>query len=382
MAKGKAMMVVLPLGLIVSIVSAFSFFFEGVKQDALLAASHYPDILIQQQVGGRTESLLFDRYDDLLSEIKEIRSYHPRSWGYINHTDKTDSTKAFVVMGLDPEFIDAGLFIDASIEHGRSLTKFDTNQGIVGKALAAAFNCRIGDHIEVSSPGLRQPVLIEVVGIFDSAVEIYSADLLLVPRPTANKILGFLDENECSDIMIYMTNPAMVPSAVATITQTIDGAYPLTKDAMQRLSELSFGQKSGLFHLLWFVLLFNVLIIAWSMVGQISFNLRKEIGILKAIGWDTEDIILVKTFETITIGIIAVLTGLTTGIAFMLMGAPGIKGMIIGWANVYPDFSIPLYVDATTIFVIVILGIIPLLVGALIPVWRIGTIDPDLAIRQ
>ncbi|MGD8835882.1 MAG: FtsX-like permease family protein [Desulfobacteraceae bacterium] len=382
MAKGKAMMVVLPLGLIVSIVSAFSFFFEGVKQDALLAASHYPDILIQQQVGGRTESLLFDRYDDLLSEIKEIRSYHPRSWGYINHTDKTDSTKTFVVMGLDPEFIDAGLFIDASIEHGRSLTKFDTNQGIVGKALAAAFNCRIGDHIEVSSPGLRQPVLIEVVGIFDSAVEIYSADLLLVPRPTANKILGFLDENECSDIMIYMTNPAMVPSAVATITQTIDGAYPLTKDAMQRLSELSFGQKSGLFHLLWFVLLFNVLIIAWSMVGQISFNLRKEIGILKAIGWDTEDIILVKTFETITIGIIAVLTGLTTGIAFMLMGAPGIKGMIIGWANVYPDFSIPLYVDATTIFVIVILGIIPLLVGALIPVWRIGTIDPDLAIRQ
>jgi ABC-type lipoprotein release transport system permease subunit len=382
MAKGRAMMVVLPLGLIFSIVSAFSFFFEGVKQDALLAASHYPDILLQQQVGGRTESLFFDRYDDLLSEIKGIQSYHPRSWGYINHTISTDSSKAFVVMGLDPEFIDAGLFIDASIERGRSLTKVDTNQGIVGKALAAAFNCRIGDHIEVSSPGLRQPVLIEVVGIFDSAVEIYSADLLLVPRPTANKILGFLDENECSDIMIYMTNPAMVPSAVATITQTIDGAYPLTKDAMQRLSELSFGQKSGLFHLLWLVLLFNVLIIAWSMVGQISFNLRKEIGILKAIGWDTEDIILVKTFETITIGIIAVLTGLTTGIAFMLIGAPGIKGMIIGWANIYPDFSIPLYVDVTTIFAIVLLGIIPLLVGTLIPVWRIGTIDPDLAIRQ
>jgi ABC-type lipoprotein release transport system permease subunit len=382
MAKGKTMMVVLPLGLIVSIVSAFSFFFEGVKQDALLAASHYPDILIQQQVGGRTESLLFDRYDDLLSEIKEIRSYHPRSWGYINHTDKTDSTKAFVVMGLDPEFIDAGLFIDASIERGRSLTKFDTNQGIIGKALAAAFNCRIGDHIEVSSPGLRQPVLIEVVGVFDTAVEIYSADLLLVPRATANKILGFLDENECSDIMIYMTDPAVVPSAVSTITQTIDGAYPLTKDAMQRLAELSFGQKSGLFHLLWFILLLNVLIIAWSMVGQISFNLRKEIGILKAIGWDTEDIILVKTFETITIGIIAVLAGLTTGIAFMLMGAPGIKGLIIGWADIYPDFSIPLYVDATTLFAIVILGIVPLLVGALIPVWRIGTIDPDLAIRQ
>jgi ABC-type lipoprotein release transport system permease subunit len=382
MAKGRTMMVVLPLALIISIVSAFSFFIEGVKQDALLAASHYPDILLQQQVGGRTESLYFDRYDDDLSKIKGVQSYHPRSWGYINHSISTDSSKAFVVMGLDPEFIGASRFIDASIERGRSLTKSDTNQGIVGKAMAAAFNCRIGDHIEVSSPGLRQPVLIEVVGIFDTAVEIYSADLLLVPRPTANKILGFLDENECSDIMIYMADPAMVPSAVSTIIQKIDGAHPLTKDAMQRLAKLSFGQKSGVFHLLWFILLFNVLIIAWSMVGQISFNLRKEIGILKAIGWDTEDIILVKTFETITIGIIAVLAGLTTGVVFMLMGAPGIKGMIIGWSNIYPDFSIPLYVDATTIVAIVLLGIIPLLVGALIPVWRIGTIDPDLAIRQ
>lgn len=376
------MTVVLPLGLIIGVVSAFSFFFEGVKQDALLAASYYPDILLQQQVGGRTESLFFDRYDDILSEIKGIQAYHPRSWGYIHHADKTDSTKAFVVMGLDPEFIDTGLFIDASIERGRSLSKSDTNQGIVGKALAAAFNCRIGDHIEVSSPGLRQPVMIEVVGIFDTAIEIYSADLLLVPRPTANQILGFLDENECSDIMIYMTDPAMVPSAVSTITQSLDGAYPLTKDAMQRLAQLSFGQKSGVFHLLWFILLLNVLIIAWSMVGQISFNLKKEIGILKAIGWDTEDIILVKTFETITIGIIAVLTGLTTGIGFMLMGAPGIKGLILGWADIYPDFSIPLYVDGTTLFAIVLLGIVPLLVGTLIPVWRIGTIDPDEAIRQ
>jgi ABC-type lipoprotein release transport system permease subunit len=376
------MMVLLPLGLIIGIVSAFSFFFEGVKRDALLAASHYPDILLQQQVGGRTESLFFDRYDDLLSKITAIQSYHPRSWGYINHAAGTDSGNAFVVMGLDPEFIDAGRFIDASIEHGRALTQSDTNQGIVGKALAAAFNCRVGDHIEVSSPGLRQPVRIEIVGIFDSAVEIYSADLLLVPRPAANTILGFIDENECSDIMIYMADPARVSSTVSTITQKIDGAYPLTKDAMQRLAQLSFGQKSGLFHLLWFVLLLNVLIIAWSMAGQISFNLRKEIGILKAIGWDTEDIILVKTFETMTIGIIAVLAGLTGGIAFMLLGAPGIKGMIIGWADIYPDFSIPLYVDLTTIFAIVILGIIPLLAGALIPAWRIGTIDPDLAIRQ
>jgi ABC-type lipoprotein release transport system permease subunit len=380
--KGRSLMVMIPLTLIIAIVSAFSFFIEGVRQDALLAASGYPDILLQQQVGGRTESLFFDRYEDVLETLEGIKTYFPRSWGYINHTDGQDKSKAFVVMGLDSEYIETGLFIDAAIEQGRSLTQDDTRKGVVGKALAAAFNCRVGDTIEVSSPGLREPVPIEVVGIFTTAVQIYSADLLLVDRATANNILGFLDENECSDIMIYLADPARTGTLAAAIAKNIDGAYPLTKASLHSLTERSFGQKSGFFHLLWFILLVNVMIIAWSLVGQISFNLRKEIGILKAIGWDTGDIMVVKALETLTLGLAAVLAGLIAGIGFMLMGAPGVKRMIIGWADIYPDFPIPLHVDGATVFLIVILGIVPLLAGALVPIWKIGTIDPDQAIRQ
>jgi ABC-type lipoprotein release transport system permease subunit len=380
--KGKSLMVMIPLTLIIAIVSAFSFFIEGVKQDALMAASGYPDILLQQQVGGRTESLFFDRYDDVLKTLDGIKTYFPRSWGYINHTDGEDKSKAFVVMGLAPEYIETGLFIDAAIEQGRSLTKEDTHKGVVGKALAAAFNCRVGDTIEVTSPGLREPIPVEVVGIFATSVQIYSADLLLVDRATANNILGFLDENESSDIMIYLADPDRTDTLAAAIAKNIDGAHPLTKANLRSLTERSFGQKSGFFHLLWFILLVNVMIIAWSLVGQISFHLRKEIGILKAIGWDTGDIMVVKTFETLIIGLAAVVAGLIAGIGFMLMGAPGVKGMIIGWADIYPDFPIPLHVDGATVFLIIILGLVPLLAGALVPIWKIGTLDPDQAIRQ
>jgi ABC-type lipoprotein release transport system permease subunit len=390
--KGKSLMIILPLTLIIAIVSAFSFFIEGVKQDALLATASFPDILLQQQVGGRTESLYFDRYADVLQSMEGIKAYFPRSWGYINHTDSENVGKSFVVMGLDPEYISRGFFIKAAIEQGRPLSKYDVDayyenedfieEGIVGKALAAAFGCRVGDFIEVSSPGLREPIQIKVVGIFNTAVQIYSADLLLVNRPTANRILGFIDENECSDIMLYLANPSMGDLIAADIAKKMEGAYPLTKAVMQSLTQQSFGQKSGFFHLLWFVLLINVMIIAWSLVGQISFRLRKEIGILKAIGWDTGDIMMLKTFETLTIGLVAVLGGLIAGIVYMLVGAPGVKRLILGWAEIYPDFPIPLYVNAQLVFLIIILGIIPLLAGTLIPIWKIGTIDPDQAIRQ
>ncbi len=381
--KGKTLTVALPLIIIIAIVCGFTFFMEGVEHDAMLAVKHSPDILLQQQVGGRTESLYFNRYDVLLEEIEAIRTYFPRSWGYINYLEENPGSKAksFVVMGVAAKQIEAGMLIDAAIEQGRSLTDEDRRKGIIGKAMAAAFRCRVGDTIQVSSPGLREDIPIQVVGIFNSEVQIYTADLLLVDRITANEILGFLDEDECSDIAIFLKNETMADVVAQKIVSEFSEARPLTRAVMQSLTEQSFGQKSGFFHLLWFILLLNVIILAWSLLGQISFNLKKEIGILKAIGWDTGHIMIMKTFETLIIAILSVLTGVSLGIAYMLLDAPGVKRFILGWAEVYPDFPVPLYIEWTTILLIAMMGIIPLLAGTIIPVWKIGTIDPDEAIR-
>ena len=153
---------------------------EGVERDALLAAHFFPDVLVQQQVGGRTESLFFERYEDSLKEIKGVKSFFPRAWGYINHLDSENKRKAFVVMGLDPAHISSGLMIDPVIEKGRNLKISDSGRGIIGKAMARAFSCGVGDTIEITSPDLRKKTPIEVVGIFAASVQIYTADLLLV----------------------------------------------------------------------------------------------------------------------------------------------------------------------------------------------------------
>lgn len=380
--KSNTLAIVIPLSLIIAMVSSVSFYMDGVKKDALLAASYFPDILLQQQVGGRTESLFFGRYEDTLKEIEGIESFSPRAWGYINYTDSADNSKAFIVMGLDPEFIHNGQLIDTAIEKGRSLRSGDTRQGIVGKALARALDCEPGDTALITSPDLKRKVPIEVVGIFDASVQIYTADLLLVDLETARKILGFYESDECSDILVYLHNPAMADDIAEQITTKIDGARPLTKPIMMSLTEQSFGQKSGFFYLIWFILLANIILIAWSLMSQISFGMQKEIGILKAVGWDTGDIMELKTMETFLIGSVSVLNGILAGLVYMLADAPGLKRFIIGWTDIYPDFPIPLYIEGATVLLIVALGILPLLAGTVLPVWRIGVIDPDEAIRK
>jgi len=117
-------------------------------------------------------------------------------------------------------------------------------------------------------------------------------------------------------------------------------------------------------------------------MSQITFNLRKEIGILKALGWDTGDVMMLKTVETFLMAAFSVITGILIGILYMLGDAPGLKSFIIGWTDIYPEFPIPLYIDIKTVVLIVILGIQPILVGTVIPVWKIGTVDPDEAIKK
>ena len=371
----------IPLSLVIAIVAAVNFCLEGIKRDAMLASDYYPDILVQQQVGGRSESLFLDRYENVLRQMNGIKAFFPRVWGYINFSDQKARDKAFVVMGLEASYIDQGLALDITINQGRSLQQDDRNRGVIGQALAQALDCELGDTIEVTAPNRRQPVPLEVVGIFASPVQIYTADLLLTDSRTAREIFGFYAENEYSDILIYLDNPAMAPAMAQEISNRLEGARPLPKAAMQSLVAQSFGQRSGFFHLIWFILLLNIILIAWSLMSQISFSLRKEIGILKAIGWDTADIMAMKSMETLLVGLASVISGLLLGLAYMLLGAPGLKRFIIGWADIYPDYPIPLYVDGLTVLLIAMLGIFPLLAGTLIPVWRLGCIAPDEAIR-
>jgi len=380
--KLRVLAIVIPLTFIIAIISAVSFYFDGVKKDALLAVNFFPDILLQQQVGGRTESLFFDRYEDILKEIKGIHSFFPRVWGYINYTDRDNNSKAFIVMGLEPEFIKQGRLLDLTIEQGRFLNKNDIEQGIVGKALARAFDCELGDVLQIDTADLKSKIPIQVVGVFNSSVQIYTADLLLVNIETARQILGFFGMFESSDVLIYLDNPSMANDIAKQIAAKVEGAKPLTKPVMRNLTDQSFGQKSGFFYILWFVMLANIIIIAWSLMSQITFNLRKEIGILKALGWDTGDVMTLKTVETFLMAFFSVVTGIVIGIIYMLADAPGLKSFIIGWTDIYPEFPIPLYIEIKTVVLIVILGIQPILVGTVIPVWKIGTVDPDEAIRK
>jgi len=124
------------------------------------------------------------------------------------------------------------------------------------------------------------------------------------------------------------------------------------------------------------------IIFAWDKASGLSAEEKREIGILKAIGWETSDVILMKFWEGTALSLTSFLLGLLLayGHVFLFSSAlfePALKG----WAVLYPSFRLVPYVDPFQISTLFFLTVIPYTVATIIPSWRAATVDPDSVMR-
>ena len=82
-------------------------------------------------------------------------------------------------------------------------------------------------------------------------------------------------------------------------------------------------------------------ILAWDKATGISADEKQEIGILKAIGWDTSEVLALKFWEGLIISLTSFLLGTIGGyIHVFTLGAFLLAPVIKGWSVVFPDFHL------------------------------------------
>lgn len=134
------------------------------------------------------------------------------------------------------------------------------------------------------------------------------------------------------------------------------------------------------------IILFTVVLsfinFAWDKASGLSAEEKKEIGILKAIGWETSDVILLKFWEGTVISLSSFLFGILLAYAHVFLVSSFIfEPFLKGWSVLYPDFRLTPYIDAYQLFTIFFITVIPYTVATIIPSWRAATIDPDAVMR-
>jgi len=256
---------------------------------------------------------------------------------------------------------------------------------VIGKAVADLLGAKVGSVLTILTES-NEPKNYVVVGIFNSESSIYNADMIVMNINDAREFFN-LPENKVTDLLVYVSNvDAATKSSLVNYVARQISDFPncrvITKDVLLKAQETTYGDRSGFFSVVWYVLLIAVAIIAFNQTVVVGHESKFEVGLLKSLGFSTSDIIQVRLVESLVLGTIAAAIGVTVGILYdTVLGAPVLKDFMMGWATLYPGFQVPVLVSAQTLVFTFAVTIVPLLFATVIPSWLNATVDPDIAMR-
>jgi lipoprotein-releasing system permease protein len=354
--KGKNGALISVYILVVFMLASVVFFTHSIKKEASLILVEAPEMVVQRLTAGRHEPIPLS-YADRIREIRGVRSVSGRLWGYY----------------YDP--VSGANYTLMVPEHQLSPGSIVVGQGVARIRLLSP-----GDTLEFrSSDG--QIVHLEVKEMFSSSSELISSDLILMCKPDFRRLFGG-PEDYVTDLAVRIKNPREFGTIALKISEVLPDTRQILRDDILRTYDAVFSWRGGVLIAILAGALLAFVIFAWEKASGLSQEEKREIGILKAIGWETSDVILMKFWEGMVISLIAFLSGvlLAYGHVFFtssIMFQPVLKG----WAVLYPNFRLVPFIDAAQLSVLFFLTVVPYTVATIIPSWRAATIDPDSVMR-
>jgi ABC-type lipoprotein release transport system permease subunit len=330
---------------------------QGLRREAALLLQDAPEVIVQRLVAGRHD-LLPAAWLDVLRRIRGVGAVQGRLWGYYYDP----AIKANYTLMVAPE---RGLAAD---------------EIVVGAALARIRQLGVGDYL-----GLRaatgEPLPLKITGVLDSASELLSADLLLLSEAGFRALFDF-PPSAHTDAVLTVRNPREARTVAEKITLALPDSRPILRAEILRTYDAVFNWREGLLFVVLGTLALAFAILAWDKAAGLSAEEKREIGILKAIGWETGDVLRMKLWEGALLSLTAFLAGYALAYWQVFHGGGRLFAPVLkGWAVLYPEFRLTPAVDLQQILVLLAVTVLPYIVATLIPIWRAATADPDAVMR-
>ena len=382
--RTKSAAIVMALFISTSILCSVEFIREGVVQDISTSVDEGPDIVVQKLVGGR-QSVVPTGWLSNITDTHGVRLATPRVWGY---TD-IGNGRLLTVMGVNAT--EYGSIVGAAgtglLENGRFLNESDTKKMIIGSGIvdmmaasALSIQIQVGSILSLISYN-GELVEFEVIGIFSSESKIFSYDLILTDINSSRAVLG-VNNSSCTDVAVWSDYGSDLNSVAFRLDTEIADARILTRDAMRDAMLKTYGGRAGFVALMWIVVLLAVVLLAFTASSAGSEEARREVGLLKALGFDTVDILEIRMLESLTLSLLGVSFGISFAIMYcFVLGAPLLAGFLLGWNMLLLNGGIPLAVSLSTVFTVYAVGLVPILVASVVPSWRNAITEPDIVLR-
>jgi len=369
--KYKNLSLILVFSFLIAVLSSILFFTYSFKIEALNMLSGSPSIVVQRIMAGRHDLIPLS-YIGPITHIPGVGTVAPRYWGYY-YDPSTGSN--YTIQGVSKDM--NGLF---DVIDGTWLDPNSRDTCVIGHGVAQERFLGINGTLPIygTDGDLRS---FRVTGIFRSSSEILTNDLVLLSNNTIQDLFG-IPSQKATDLTVQVYNPVEISNIARKIKKMFPDTRPITRDEIIRTYSTLFSWRSGLILTMFAGALVAFCILAWDKATGLSAEERKEIGILKAIGWETSDVLILKFWEGAVISLISFLTGsIAAFVHIFFFNASILAPVLKGWSVLFPEFHPVSHISFYHVFIIMSLTIIPYIASTVIPSWKTAITDPDSVMR-
>ena len=331
-----------------------------------------PEITVQKMRAGRQESIPV-AYGEQVAVMMGVRSVAPRVWGYYFHETVGAN---FTVIGLDPREMPLGETLAQAIDTGQLPKERETVVGLgVKEALSSS-----SALFSLARPDLsRKPFT--VAGTFKPETNLLTYDTLFMGLADARDLFG-LSAELATDLCVTVANPTEVPTIAKKIAALLPDTRVVTREQVRKTYHAVFGWRSGFASICLLTALCSFIIFAWDKASGLTPEEKKEIAILKIIGWQTSDVLVLRFWEGVLVSLLSFLVGYTLAYIHVSFFEAGLfRPIMLGWSVLHPGLRLIPAVDAGEVLLVLTLTVVPYLAATVIPAWRSAIIPADSAMN-
>ncbi len=355
--KGRNAAVAAVFTLVVFMPASVLFFAQAIRNEAAVILKGSPDLIIQKLSAGRHEAIPVSYMEDIRA-IRGVSAVRPRLWGYYYDP----------VVGANYTLL---------------VPEHDSPAGgsvIIGRGVSNVRLAEQGDTLEFRAYD-GNILNLEVAQTMSAESELISSDLVLISEQDFRRLFG-TPAGFATDIAASIKNRKEQATAALKIAQRHPDTRQILKNEMLGTYDAVFSWRSGMALVILAGSLLAFIILAWDKASGLSSEERRETGILKAVGWETSDVLLMRFWEGLAVSLFSFFAGVTLAYAHVFFTpAPLFAAALKGWAVLYPSFRLIPSISLADLAILLCLTVAPYTMAIIIPSWRTAIVDPDSVMR-
>jgi len=352
---------------------------------------------------------VMENFENVLEKVKTVPQVKDAAPFILKQVMLTfgQRSSGVVVRGIDPEREGNTSDLEKNLTEGKlaylegapprplqSVSGVSRKGIILGKELARTLGAYTGDILGIMSPSVRMTPLgiipkikmVEVVGIFESKMYEYDANLAFISLSSAQSLFGMTDRVTGIEIKVGDIDAA---GKIAETIQDKLGRPYFVRDWMQMNRNLFSALKVEKVTM-FIILILIILVAAFNIIStlfMVVMDKAKDIAILKSMGATRGSIMQIFSMQGLIIGICGTALGCIAGFTIV----PNLNEIVgfIEWLfdfkafpqDVYYLDELPSQIQWFDSFMIIVFSILICFLASLYPAWRASRLDPVDGLR-